>query len=662
MYELKTQVRVEEGLHTRPSTQFAKLAKSFKSDVEVIRDGLAANGKSAVKIMLLGVKQFEEVVIRASGEDEEQAILSLKLFLLDEEAGMASAAPTPALSATASASLSAAASASACAVPAISASRKDLPIAACKGIGASEGHRVANAFVYLPEVLKAPCLRLTAGAEEGEWQRFEQIFGQMRERLMEQLDASEEDRNIIESLLDVSADEEYHGAIRQRVLSGCDAASACLAVGDELAAALEGVNDPYIQARAEDVRGITRQLTLRLLGKEDVCLSELEQPCIVVAEDLSALDFARANLAQIRGIVCMHGSATSHVAIMARAHGIPAVLGLGVSLDSLRSVRQIALNGADGHVWFDPEDAVIERCQAAEHREQQQLQALQDFRHLTPTTRDGRVIEVAANLGTLKEIHAAIEAGAMGVGLFRTELLFMDRRSLPDEDEQTKVYTELAKAFAPHPVIIRTLDVGGDKPLPGIQFPQEENPFLGWRGLRMCLDRPDIFLPQLRALLRASVEGNIKIMFPMVSDVDELRRAKALLAECALALAAEGIVSGQPKVGIMIETPAAVLTAETLAAEVDFFSIGTNDLTQYVMAVDRMNARLAHLYRTDHPAVLNAIRMVCNAAEQHGIQVGVCGEAAAKPEMIPSLVALGVTELSMSSTSILRAKQVISSL
>jgi phosphocarrier protein FPr len=247
----------------------------------------------------------------------------------------------------------------------------------------------------------------------------------------------------------------------------------------------------------------------------------------------------------------------------------------------------------------------------------------------------------------------------MSVGLFRTELLFMDRRTLPDEDEQTAIYSRLAQAFHPRPVVIRTLDVGGDKPVPGIVFPEEDNPFLGWRGVRMCLDRPDVFLPQLRALLRAAAVGNVQVMVPMVDDVDEVRRVKALMATCAEQLTREGVAWAQPKLGIMVETPAAALTADLLAQEVDFFSIGTNDLTQYVMAVDRMNPDLASLYRTDHPAVLRAIGMVCEAAKKAGISVAVCGEAAARPDMIPVLLDLGVNELSMSPSSVLRAKKIV---
>ena len=288
--------------------------------------------------------------------------------------------------------------------------------------------------------------------------------------------------------------------------------------------------------------------------------------------------------------------------------------------------------------------------------------SLNRYRDVQPCTRDGRMIEVVANLGALSEIEMAREAGAMGVGLFRTELLFMQQRTLPTENEQAEVYRELAQAFHPLPVIIRTLDIGGDKPVAGIDFPREENPFLGWRGVRMCLDRPDVFKPQLRALLRAATVGNVKVMIPMISDLDEVRRVRALIAECEGELVAEGSACGGFELGIMIETPAAVLQADALAAEVSFFSIGTNDLTQYVMATDRANAQIASLYRTEHPAVMRAIEMTCEAAQRAGIWVGICGEAAADVALMPRFIEMGVTELSMSPASILAAKKRITEL
>jgi phosphocarrier protein FPr len=292
-------------------------------------------------------------------------------------------------------------------------------------------------------------------------------------------------------------------------------------------------------------------------------------------------------------------------------------------------------------------------------REKSDRDALDVYRALKPRTKSGRAIEVAANLGSLKEIEPALHAGAMGVGLFRTELLFMERKTLPSEDEQTEIYAKLAQAFAPYPVVVRTLDIGGDKPVAGIEFPHEDNPFLGWRGVRMCLDRPDVFKPQLKALLRAATSGDIKIMIPMITNADEILRVKALMAECRAELDAAGVTTGHPDLGIMMETPAAALLAPDLAKHAAFFSIGTNDLTQYVMAADRLNPRVADLNRADHPAVLRAIELICDAARAQGIWVGLCGEAAARPDLIPTFIRMGITELSMSPASIPRAKKTV---
>jgi len=308
-------------------------------------------------------------------------------------------------------------------------------------------------------------------------------------------------------------------------------------------------------------------------------------------------------------------------------------------------------------VIVNPDAEQQDRARARIAAEQKTKVALAEYRDLQPITRDGRAIEVVANLGGLNEIEIARAAGAMGVGLFRTELLFMQQRSLPTEDEQASVYRRMAEAFHPYPVIIRTLDIGGDKPVAGIDFPREENPFLGWRGVRMCLDRPEIFKPQLRALLRAAVVGNVRVMIPMISELGEVRRVRELIAICERELQAEGVDCAPFDLGIMIETPAAVLQADALAAEVSFFSIGTNDLTQYVMATDRANARIAALYRTEHPAVMTAIDMTCQAAKRAGIWVGICGEAAANLDLIPRFLEMGVTELSMSPASILAAKK-----
>src|SRR3712207_2968306 len=344
------------------------------------------------------------------------------------------------------------------------------------------------------------------------------------------------------------------------------------------------------------------------------------------------------------GFVTAEGSVTSHVSIMARSMSIPAVVGVGpAALERALEARTIAVDGGEGVAIPDPAPETVAEFEAEQKVAAEQRAALDEYRHVEARTRDGRRIEVSANLGSTSEARDALSWGAEGVGLFRTEFLFMERPQLPSEQEQYEAYGEVANVFGEQTVIVRTLDVGGDKNLPGVDQPEEENPFLGWRGIRMSLDAPELFKPQLRAILRAAAHGNLKVMFPMIADVEEVRSAKWIFGECEEELRNEGQEIGPVEVGIMIETPAAAILAWDLAPEVSFFSIGTNDLVQYVVAADRGNERLRRLQVADHPAVLELIKGACEAARYPRIRVGVCGEAAADPAIIPKLVELGVT-------------------
>ena len=644
MLERKAVVRVREGLHARPATEFVRLARSFSADVEIIRDGKSANAKSAVKLMLLGVKETDEIVLRADGPDASEAIATLSNFVEMEPLNEpASRAEPPAVAGAGQARGEAAAN------------------AAPRGVPASEGEAMGPAFAFFPAALDAPRRALASGEVEDEIARLTRAIASVGAELTERgrVASGSEDSLIVEALGEIARDIEFAQRIEARIRAGQDAASAAFDAGEALASEFAGLADPYLRARADDIRAVARQIALALLGRRDVSLADAPDGAVIVAEEVSAFDLAGLALDRIAGLVCIKGGATSHVAIIARAYGVPAVLGLEVDVSRMRTARVVALDGATGEVVFDPDAAMAERLRERIEGGARQKAALQSYARIEPRTRDGRLIEVAANIGSLKEIDAARAAGAMGVGLFRTEFLFMERRRPPNEDEQTEVYGKLAESFAPWPVIVRTLDIGGDKPAPGIDFPHEDNPFLGWRGVRMCLDRLDIFKPQLRALLRASPRGNIKVMAPMIAETEEVRRVKHLIEECRAELAAEGVSHGGFEFGIMVETPAAALLADELAREVAFFSIGTNDLTQYVMAADRLNPRVAHLNRPDHPAVLKAVKMVCDAAREAGVWVGICGEAAARPDLIPLFVAMGVSELSMSAASIPRAKKCI---
>jgi phosphocarrier protein FPr len=647
MVESTTTVRVIEGLHTRPAAHIAQIAKGFDCRVELVCRGAVANVKSSVKLMLLGVKEGEEVTLRADGSDETTALERLLATLQTPELGLAEGAPAANPQATEPAPVS-----------------TESTEAGLRGVAGSRGTALGPAFVVRAQALTARRQVIEPEEVDAELDRFRRTLAAVLQRMHDEArtGAGQQERAILQALGEVAQDEEYVGAIVRGIEARGDAAAVTLRVGQLLSESFAAMADAYMRARAEDIRGVTRQLAAALLDQPLQDLSAIREPAVVLAHDLSAWEFAQLPLERVLGLVCSAGSATSHVAIMARTYGIPAVLGVALTDDDMARVRSVGLDGHHGIVMLDPDAQQAGRLRARIAAEAESRRELAAYRDVEPRTRDGRLVHVAANLGSLDEIALAQAAGAHGVGLFRTELLFMQRAALPSEDEQAEAYLRLAKAFAPQPVVIRTLDIGGDKPLAGIDFPREENPFLGWRGVRMCLDRHDIFKPQLRALLRAAVAGNLKVMVPMISCVSELREVRRLVAECAAELAREDRSHAPFELGVMVETPAAVLQAEVLAAESAFFSIGTNDLTQYVMATDRGNPHIAALYRTEHAAVLRAIEMACEAAGRAGIPVGICGEAAAQPKLIARFIAMGVTELSMSPASILAAKKRISDL
>ncbi|MBB6468534.1 phosphocarrier protein FPr [Aminobacter lissarensis] len=657
--ERSTIVRVHEGLHARPATRFVKLAKSFESEVEIIKDGKSASAKSAVKLMLLAVKENDEVTIRTRGADEIEAVEALVGYLENPLAGLAEeqAQAEPDAAAAAGVTLKV--------EPTKSAAFEEEVSGALKGVAASEGYAVGAAFAHFPPEIKPERRTLSLGDIKAELVRFTDAVEVVQARMNASLASdtlSANDRGIIAALRDIAADDELRDEVVTTINTGSDAVTSVIGAASKIAAQFGQVDDPYLNARADDVQAVGRQICLALLGQADVSLDDISEGAILIAEDIGAWDLARAPLKRIGGIVCGHGGATSHIAIIARAHGIPAVLGMGAQVHELGKAREIALDGHRGHIVANPEGAVLDRFRARIDEAAREREALKAFKDTTPHRADGTVIEVAANIGSLEEIDAARDAGAMGVGLFRTELLFMRHMHLPSEDMQAETYAALAKAFAPYPVIVRTLDIGGDKPISGIEFPHEENPFLGWRGIRMCLDRPDIFKPQLRALLRAAVHGNVKVMLPMVADVGEVRATRALIETCKAELAVEKIAFGEFQLGVMIETPAAVLIAPALAREVAFFSIGTNDLTQYIMAADRLNPTVAKLNDVTNVAVMSAIEMTARAGVAAGIMVGMCGEAAGRPDLIPEFLRMGLTELSMSPASIQRAKKRIAEL
>ena len=433
-------------------------------------------------------------------------------------------------------------------------------------------------------------------------------------------------------------------------------------VCNQYAAVFASMDDELMQQRATDMLDIKTRLIKKILGIENTDLSKLPYGSILVAKDLTPSMTAGLNPENVLGIVTQFGGKTSHSAILARALEIPAVVGISNLPEDISDDTDILLDGESGEVIILPTDVEKTEYEDKKKKYDANKELLKKYRELPSISKDGKKVEIAGNIGSPEDAKKVIENGGEGIGLFRTEFLFMDRDCMPTEEEQFESYKEVAVAMEGKPVIIRTLDIGGDKEIPYMGIVQDENPFLGYRAIRLCLDRKDdIYIPQLRALLRASAYGNIKIMLPLITSMDEIREAKALINDIKKELDEKNIAYNKNiEVGIMVETAAASLLADIFAKEVDFFSIGTNDLIQYTMSVDRGNVKIAGLYSPFSPAVLRSINRIITEGKKAGIMVGMCGEAAADPLLIPALLAWGMDEFSMSASSILKSRQIIS--
>ncbi len=434
-------------------------------------------------------------------------------------------------------------------------------------------------------------------------------------------------------------------------------------VANRYAQLLEQMDDPYLRERALDIHDVTRRVMMNLVGKPSVTLADIRYPHILIAQNLTPSDTALLNREFVLGFATDAGSRTSHTAIMARSLNIPAIVGLHDISTRLETGRTVLLDGYHGLLVLDPTEQTLREYEELSRRKQRVEAGLVNLRETASTTADGHHLVLSANIELPDDIPMVKASGAEGVGLYRTEFFYLNKAELPDEEEQFENYRQVASAILPHPIIIRTLDLGGDKFLDGAGVPPELNPFLGCRAIRFCLERPDIFKVQLRAILRASALGNVRMMYPLISGLGEVRQANALLAECKAELRAEGKdFNDRMEVGIMIEVPSAAMCAPELAREVSFFSIGTNDLIQYSIAVDRVNERIAHLYEPTHPAILRLIKMVVDAAHDAGIWAGVCGEMASEVTLTPLLLGLGVDELSAGTPLVPRVKRAVQSL
>ncbi|MDG5473096.1 phosphoenolpyruvate--protein phosphotransferase [Jeotgalibacillus sp. ET6] len=530
-----------------------------------------------------------------------------------------------------------------------------------KGIAASSGIAIAKAYRLVEPDLSFEEKKVDNPGQEIE--RFQQAMATSRSELevirdRAKTELGEDKAAIFEAHLLVLSDPELISPIEDKIKQDSVNAEAALKeTADMFVAMFEQMDNEYMQERAADIRDVTKRVLSHLLGVKVLNPSMISEEVIVIAEDLTPSDTAQLNREFVKGFTTNIGGRTSHSAIMARSMEIPAVVGTKEATSEIQNGDLVIVDGLNGEVHINPTEEIISNYEREQDQFADQKAEWAKLVNEKSVSKDGHHVELAANIGTPADLEGVRNNGGEGIGLYRTEFLYMGRNELPTEEEQFVSYKEVLEGMEGKPVVVRTLDIGGDKELPYLNLPHEMNPFLGFRAIRLCLEETDLFKVQLRALLRASVYGNLKIMFPMISNLSEFRSAKAILLEVKEELLEEGVsVSDDIEVGIMVEIPSTAVLADQFAKEVDFFSIGTNDLIQYTMAADRMNERVSYLYQPYNPAILRLIKMVIDASHKEGKWTGMCGEMAGDEIAIPILLGLGLDEFSMSATSILPAR------
>ena len=536
-----------------------------------------------------------------------------------------------------------------------------------KGIGASPGIAIGRAVIHWKEQIDI--LREFVEDPEQELERFRTALEfageQIREsysRVLETVGPGE--AAIFRSHGMMLKDPDFVGQIERMILDGSvNAEWAVKQVADSLIQIFESMGNDYMKARSDDVKDISDRVIKLLLQVGGIDLSNLREPSIIVARELTPSDISQMDREMTLGMVSETGGKTSHTAILARTLEIPAVMGVRKLLDEVENDDLMIIDGETGQVFVNPDGETVERYRERLDRYECFRKSLTEVRGMKTVTLDGVEIELEANVASPKDLDDVFKNDGEGVGLYRTEFLYFDSSLLPPEDTQFEQYRDVVVAMTGRPVVIRTLDIGGDKKLDYLSIPEEQNPFLGYRAIRLCLDRQEIFKVQLRAILRASAFGQVRILFPMISSLEELRSAKSILEETKEDLRSLGVPFDESiQSGIMVEVPSAAILSDHFARETDFFSIGTNDLIQYAVAVDRGNEKLSHLYSQYHPAVLRLIKTVLDNGKAAGIRVGMCGESAGDPKLIPILLGMGLTEFSMNPSSILQARWILRNL
>jgi len=532
-----------------------------------------------------------------------------------------------------------------------------------KGIGASKGIGLGKVFIKeeLPEVKKEKiedvdeAIRILKNSIQSVSKAIEALYEEKLETL------GKEDAQIFKAHEMIINDPELFDKIANLIRNENYSPAYAITVAiDEFVKMFENMENEYFRERALDMKDVGKRLIGNVLGFSDQSLKTIDEKTIIVAKDLTPSDTAQLNEKVIQGIITAEGGNTSHSAIIARTIGIPAIMGVENIKEVIRSGDYAIIDGSSGEVMINPEASLIKEYQKKKISIKEREKDLKSLIGVETKTKDGKIVELSANIAGLKDLENALKFDAEGVGLFRSEFIYMERNQLPTESEQYEIYKEALEKLGEKPMIIRTMDIGGDKAVDYLNFKKEMNPFLGYRAIRYCLDHTEVFKTQLKALYRASIHGKLKIMFPMVSSLKELRAIKSILKEVKSELNHDNIpFSKEVEIGIMIEIPSAAIMADKLAKAVDFFSIGTNDLIQYMTATDRMNSRLNHLYTPYHPGVLRVINDVIKKAHNEGIWVGMCGSVAGNQNLIPLLLGMGLDEFSMSPSSILESRALI---
>ena len=535
-----------------------------------------------------------------------------------------------------------------------------------KGIAASSGITIAKAYkLETPEII-IECRQCNPQQEIEKFnkavEKSKKDIAVIKEKATGKL--SDEDLQIFDAHLMVCEDPALCDGVIQMIESDqVNAEYALDSVAGNFISIFESLEDAYMRERAADIKDVTRRIKYHILGVNIADLSLIDEEVIIVAHDLTPSDTAQLNKQYTKGFATEIGGRTSHSAIMARSLEIPAVVGVANIMSTINHGDMLILDALKGKVFINPDEETIARYRVEAKKYEEEVAALKEYKDKETVTIDGHHVELAANIGTPEDVAAVLENGGEGVGLYRTEFLYMGAKDWPNEEEQYEAYKKVLEAMGGRPVVVRTLDIGGDKHLDYYEFPEEMNPFLGYRAVRLCLDQKDIFRTQLRALLRASAYGKLRIMFPMIATINEFKEAKQVYEEERAKLVAEGVAIGDDiQVGMMVEIPAAAILADKFAEIADFFSIGTNDMIQYSMAADRMSEKVSYLYQPFNPSLLRLIKMTIDGAHAYGKWCGMCGEMAGEPDAIPVLLGLGLDEFSMSATSILRARKIVNSL